>query len=197
MKTSLGEEILRELIGVRYKGSKILYNHRPESLRNPKTNRKLELDIYLPKKRLAYEFQGSQHANYYQSFKDEVKVAWAQKHRVKLIVVWGKDLLKTAKYFASYGCHYSDELAQKLIAYHAKTYWINKKLCLKSRGNRHAKKTARFHLKVKSMAGKQRAEDEFGRTKMARRAELKSTREKRIFSGELKLHPNTHNITTC
>lgn len=175
MKTSLGEEILRELIGVRYKGSKILYNHRPESLRNPKTGRKLELDIYLPKKRLAYEFQGSQHANYYQSFKDEVKVAWAHKHKVKLIVVWGKDLIKTAKYFASYGCRYSDELTQKIIAYHAKTYWINKKLHLKSKGNQYAKKKARFHLKVNAMKHVQTKENEHNAKVLQAKRSLKRT----------------------
>lgn len=189
MNTSLGEKILRELVKSRYKRTKILYNHRPESLRNPKTNRKLELDIYLPRLRLAFEFQGTQHAWFYQSFKDEVKVVWAEKHGVKLIKVWGKDLLKTAERFAVEGAKYTDELTKLLVAYHAKTYWMNKRLRIKSKGNGYAQKKARFHLKVKSMAGKQKAEDEFGRTKMARRAELKRTREQRIFSGELKLHP--------
>lgn len=173
MVTSLGEKILRELVESRYKHTLVLFNHRPESLRNPKTNRKLELDIYLPKKRIAYEFQGSQHAWFYQSFKDEVKVVWAKRHKVKLVRVWGKDLLKTAERFAVEGAKYTEELTNLLIAYHAKTYWINKRGKFKSSGNHYAQKTARFHLKVKSMRGQQIAESRFGATKLAAKRKLK------------------------
>lgn len=188
MKTSLGEEILRTLVKGRYKRTKILFNFRPDGLRNPKTNRKLELDIYLPKLKLAFEFQGSQHAYFYQSFKDEVKVIWANKHGIRLTNVWGKDLLKLANRFFIEGAKYDADLADLITKYHAKTWWMNKRLRNKQSANHYAQKTARFHMKVRSMRRKQTQEDEFSKNKMAIRAQLKKTREKRIFSGELKIH---------
>lgn len=53
MKTSQGEQILRELLAKKYKGYKLLYNFKPAALLNPKTKRRLELDVYIPAKRIA------------------------------------------------------------------------------------------------------------------------------------------------
>jgi len=44
-----------------YTEEDILYNSRHRKIKNPKTNRSLELDCYLPSLNLAFEFQGKQH----------------------------------------------------------------------------------------------------------------------------------------
>ena len=49
------------------------YNLRPQWLKNPKTGRCLELDIYYPDLKFAIEVQGFQHKLDYQKYKDEVK----------------------------------------------------------------------------------------------------------------------------
>jgi len=44
-----------------YPNNEILYNKRHQEIINPKTNRSLELDCYIPSLNLAFEYQGSQH----------------------------------------------------------------------------------------------------------------------------------------
>jgi len=55
---------------------------------NPKTGRKLELDIWIPDKLLAIEFNGSfWHSSEYSKFKDKVKIQKCKEANIKLLVI--------------------------------------------------------------------------------------------------------------
>lgn len=144
MNTSKGERLVRRILERRY--NNMQYNVRPETLINPKTGRRLELDIYMPKNKLAFEFQGSQHSNHYQSFKDEVKKQWCHKNKIHLRVVWAKGLIKLAK---EYGLPEDDELMIMVAAYVNKCNRINKKGGFKTKANKHAKRKAKSDLAAK------------------------------------------------
>lgn len=83
---------------------KIYPNHtfekiRPDWLKNPKTKRNLELDLYNEKLKLGIEFQGQQHYKYtpkfhdsvedfnYQVWKDKLKRQLCNKRGVKLVAI--------------------------------------------------------------------------------------------------------------
>jgi len=174
MKTSLGERILRKLVTSRYKNKRVFFNFRPETLLNPKTGRRLEIDIYFPDIRLAYEFQGARHSGYYQTFKDEIKVSWAEKNKVKLNCVWAKDLTGLMSFFTRIGVRFDDDFKALVLAYSKKSKKINSRLAIKSKGNKHAKEKARFYLKLPEIKRVQEEERAFLMQKMARRAMLKN-----------------------
>lgn len=72
---------------------------RPDFLKNPKTRRNLELDLYCPELQLAVEYNGAQHYVFTpmyhaspakfeeQVYRDKLKRRLCKKHNVKLIVV--------------------------------------------------------------------------------------------------------------
>ena len=57
-------------------------NYLHPSLINPITNSRLELDIYLPSKKLAFEYQGKQHYENVSAFQN-VNVGDVQSHDIK------------------------------------------------------------------------------------------------------------------
>ena len=61
LKISYGEKLCRELLEMWFFENKVLYNYRPDWLKNPLTGKNLELDIYYPELKLAVEFNGMQH----------------------------------------------------------------------------------------------------------------------------------------
>lgn len=137
MKTSRGEQLVREIVARRYGvGS---YNVRPKSLINPRTGRALELDIFYKKEKIAFEFQGSQHSNHYQSYKDEIKKHWCRKKKITLKVVWAKTLESLAK---EYGVPADTKLMEAVRNYANKSKKINKRGKFKTKASAHAQRKA-------------------------------------------------------
>lgn len=153
MKTSKGEKILRKILERRYQNMR--FNVRLKTLINPKTGKTLELDIYIPHERLAFEFQGSQHSNYYQSFKDELKRLWCNKNKITYRAVWAKTLPKIA---IEYGVPSDSELMEAVLNYSNKSARINSKGHFKTSAHGHAQKKARFTVKAKRLEEVQKKE---------------------------------------
>lgn len=61
MATSKIQRATRERVLLLLKGFDLIENHRPDWLRNPKTGRRLEIDLYLPEVKVGIEVQGEQH----------------------------------------------------------------------------------------------------------------------------------------
>ena len=81
------EKLFREVVKHNYYGE-VIYNYRPNWLKNPKTEKCLELDIYLPKERMAFEVQGYYHiVSDYQKEKDDLKMRFCKKRGIKLIEI--------------------------------------------------------------------------------------------------------------
>ncbi len=101
---SVQELYLREIAAVVLPGEAVLYNHRPPWIRNPKTDNRLELDIFYPSIGFALEYNGWQHntvndaqgvgvkAVRYQMLKDAAKYRQAAKYGVHLHVVTIREL---------------------------------------------------------------------------------------------------------
>lgn len=91
------EQKLRSCLG----RVRIIRNFRPDWLKNPTTNRPMEIDIYLPDFRLGIEFQGFYHFNSvtkddrkvdWTRYKDTIKHAIARKRKVYIIEFFESDL---------------------------------------------------------------------------------------------------------
>ena len=65
---SAGEKKCTEVIRSIYPYEEIILQTRPTLLRNPETGRNLELDIYIPRLKLAWEYDGKQHAQVVKKF---------------------------------------------------------------------------------------------------------------------------------
>ena len=65
--------MVKKLLRDNWPTEKVLYNYRPDWLKNPKTGHNLELDIYYPDRNLAIEIQGIHHETTYQKYKDSIK----------------------------------------------------------------------------------------------------------------------------
>lgn len=87
-KTSYGEQLCRELAKKWFPNKNVLYNYRPIWLKNPKTGRNLELDIFYPDLKLAIEFNGSQHNFLLQRRKDYIKKFQCKKIGILLLSVY-------------------------------------------------------------------------------------------------------------
>jgi hypothetical protein len=61
MKISAGEQLLRDILKFNINNDNVLYNYRGLGIKNDKTNFDLEIDIYYPDYKLAFEFQGEEH----------------------------------------------------------------------------------------------------------------------------------------
>lgn len=76
-------EILEE-----YLGRRVENNIRPDFLRNPRTGRKLEYDVYDPLTKIAIEYNGPFHYNNaVQQERDRIKMELSDKNKIHLIVV--------------------------------------------------------------------------------------------------------------
>lgn len=107
---SKGQQKCADILGKIFPGY-VFKTCRPNFLRNPKSGRNLELDLYCEKLNLAIEYNGQQHYKHTELFhrryldftkqqdRDKLKKQLCQKHGVKLIVVpyWEKDVEKFLK----------------------------------------------------------------------------------------------------
>lgn len=83
MTTNL-ELVFRDVCGDVLQG-KAIYNHRPDWLKNEKTGKNLELDIFYPELKLAIEANGIFHKLYSQKLRDSLKKSLCVKNGIKLI----------------------------------------------------------------------------------------------------------------
>jgi len=85
-KYSKDEKELCNYIKTLYDGT-IIENDR-SIIKNPLTNKMLELDIYLPELNLAFEYNGDYwHSNKYAKFKDNQKIIQCKNNGIKLITI--------------------------------------------------------------------------------------------------------------
>lgn len=150
MKLSLGENYLRQLVEKHHPGQEILHNIRPSWLKNPKTGRPLELDIFLPHLKIAYEFQGGFHKKFYQSFKDRIKKELCEKEGVELKVLWGAQLIKFIRHFK---IPIKNKTLKKINIYSRKFK--------KGKGNKHGIRKAEQYINEKRYSEAQEKEKEF------------------------------------
>jgi len=92
-KTEYG--MYREILS-RIKGEKIIRNARPDFLKNPKTGRNLEIDVWIPGLKIGFEYNGEYHyheinrsaeALAYTKKKDTLKKKLFKKNGYKLVVI--------------------------------------------------------------------------------------------------------------
>jgi len=90
---SNGERLLREYVALLFPGEDVVYNYRPSWLLG------LELDIFLPRINLAFEFNGDQHyvdtefgPCKKQIARDRMKRDLCYKNRVSLVIIEAIDL---------------------------------------------------------------------------------------------------------
>lgn len=88
IKTSYGESLCRDFLKLSFPEKNAIYNYRPIWLKNPQTNRNLELDIYYPDLKLAVEFNGIQHKLLLQKRKDYFKRQECSKLGILLLSVY-------------------------------------------------------------------------------------------------------------
>src|SRR5690554_631360 len=82
--SSIGENHAKKCLKSINPNSRLQYNKRPDFLKNPKTGRNLELDIYDPKRKIAIEYDGRQHREYVPHFHRNKQDHINQVHRDKL-----------------------------------------------------------------------------------------------------------------
>ena len=82
------ENLFKELAKYYFFNKEIKFNYRPNWLKNSKTGRNLELDVYIPEIKLAFEIQGFHH-NWIEQFdKDQIKREKCWENEIKLVEVW-------------------------------------------------------------------------------------------------------------
>lgn len=103
---SRGESLLRQWLSMSFEGYEALYNYRELGIINDKTGHPLEIDIYYPELKLAYEFQGEGHYNetaYANTEiveevirRDELKRKFCENNGITLFQVKAADLMVAA-----------------------------------------------------------------------------------------------------
>ena len=87
---SFAETLIFRSLSVIFKGQEILENERPDDLRSER-NTPLELDLYIPKLKIAFELQGPQHfkeiygSNVTLKQNDQLKKQWCRDKGIRLI----------------------------------------------------------------------------------------------------------------
>lgn len=90
---SFGEKLLRKYLKWCFPQEVVKYNFREADIINPNTGKQLELDIYYPKIKVAFEFNGRQHkTDLEQKERDKIKRKECKKKGILLITIWTKDL---------------------------------------------------------------------------------------------------------
>jgi hypothetical protein len=87
MKTSKIESLTRNVVNFYYPNIEIIYNHRPDWLKNVETGRNLELDIFIPEKNIAIEVNGITHKLEKNIVRGEFKNARCEERGIRLIIV--------------------------------------------------------------------------------------------------------------
>ena len=81
------ESLIREYFRHFYKNEEVIYNHRPDWLKNPNTGYNLEIDIYFPNLKLGIECNGGLHELDDQIKRDVIKQELCNKEGVNLISI--------------------------------------------------------------------------------------------------------------
>lgn len=92
MKLSYGENLLRTYLKKCFPKEERIYNHRELGIINHETGKALELDIYYPALKIAFEFQGTQHRFEEQKKKDKIKKDFCKKNGIILFCIWTNTL---------------------------------------------------------------------------------------------------------
>lgn len=91
---SFWEKILRRELEYKFWKSWVIFNYRPDFLKNPKTWQNLEIDLFIKNYNIWIEFQWWQHfTDKDQIFRDELKLNLCKKNWIKLYRVTLKWLL--------------------------------------------------------------------------------------------------------
>lgn len=91
---SFWEKILRRELVYKFWTNWVVFNYRPDFLKNQKTWQNLEIDLFVPKYNIWIEFQWWQHfTDKDQIFRDELKLKLCTKNKIKLYRVTLKWLL--------------------------------------------------------------------------------------------------------
>lgn len=98
-KLSKMEQIAREYFKYCYPSEEVIYNHRPDWLKNPNTGFNLELDIYFPNMGVAFEINGAMHNLTKQIERDEIKQRLCIENQIELVSIFNiKKLLRLDKF---------------------------------------------------------------------------------------------------
>ena len=89
-KKSRIEIITRKYLDFYFKEWAVLYNYRPDFLRNHKTGKNLELDIYYPDLQFAVEVNGIQHKTKEGQRRDRIKFYSCRDNNIELFFIWNK-----------------------------------------------------------------------------------------------------------
>lgn len=136
---SYGEKLLRAYVKRCFPLETPLYNFRGSGIKNKDTNSPLEIDIFLPKLMLGFEFHGRQHrTDEYQRFKDKQKRKQAKEKGIILIEIWTltleKDIYEIIKEHAPHILiknptkHFKAQFKQSAETYRKNIYKMNKKI---------------------------------------------------------------------
>lgn len=92
-KTSYGERLLRGFVKKCFPNYELIYNYRGAGIINPDTMQPLEIDIYIHKLRLGFEFNGRQHlTDEAQKHRDKLKKQQCKDKGIILITIWTSTL---------------------------------------------------------------------------------------------------------
>lgn len=90
---SHGENLLRKILTALLPNEKMVYNVRPDWLNNPHTGHNLELDVFIPRINVAFEFHGEQHiSNLSQMKRDSTKQLLCKNRGIVLYEITTKQL---------------------------------------------------------------------------------------------------------
>jgi len=147
-KTLTPEQLCKEIVLRFFKKDDVIFNWRPDFLKNPKTGKNLEVDIFIKNKRLAIEINGIHHKTIYQIEKDNIKKKNLKKEKIRLIVI---DDIKQINWLVGY-FNWKNFLNQKEVEeIKLKIKNINKNYHSKSFRNSKYKKY--FSWKIKNEKG--------------------------------------------
>ena len=129
VKLSRLEALVRQFFKIQFPQEDVIYNHRPDWLKNPITGFNLELDLYFPNLKLGVEANGYGHEENYQRWKDGIKEALCLKKGVKLLTIDQLGILLQPDWIYSHGFHLSlpYSLIQNISHYSRFQERINKK----------------------------------------------------------------------
>ena len=92
-KTSYGERLLRGFVKKCFPNYELIYNYRGAGIINPDTMQPLEIDIYIHKLKLGFEFNGRQHmTDEAQKHRDKIKREQCKEKGIVLINIWTSTL---------------------------------------------------------------------------------------------------------
>jgi hypothetical protein len=93
--TSKIEQLIRKTLNCAFPKDKVIYNWRPDFLKNPLTGRNLELDIYYPELNLAFEINGVYHLTICGKTRDSFKKKKCEEEHINLFAITNpKEIIK-------------------------------------------------------------------------------------------------------